>query len=360
MERLAAGAVLLLMFAPPSLAAGESPSSPFTIERTVQPGGRFTAAKGQIVYAEKSFGRFGTFLAEPMPQGDWPVPIGENDELLPHTFKGEKPNFWTGRLNAKVERLDVFCSKKFGEIATIARQEVRPTLCFIDRDADGAFDQAVEGYARVFGGPPGFSSALFDIPRGLEFLATDGEDIAPIHYAKRLHKPDAGKEAVVELRYDGPKGDKLKLTVLSRIAGETASTYEKQIEVARPAGTPTEVVLEHPILGSPGFRRMLGHDRPPAPADAKPRTPRPIPTMTISIAKADAKAITGTIAAPYPEWVWDRNPCEMIDVVKSAPPPGPPAAVPQRQCDTATWRDGTTISSTSIAVETTTADTPKP
>ena len=64
------------------------PGSKFNIERTLRPGAAFTASKGQIVYAEKSYGAPGTFLFEPMPAAGRPVSVGTNQNLSPRIFKG--------------------------------------------------------------------------------------------------------------------------------------------------------------------------------------------------------------------------------------------------------------------------------
>lgn len=344
MRRAAIGVTALsVLFVPAALAADaveDFPGSQFTIERTLELGAAFTASKGQIIYAEKSFGTPGTFLVDPMPAGDWPVLVDTDVELSPSNFKGSRALTWVGSPNGKVELLDVYCSRKYGEITKIGREEWRSTICFKDVEGDGEFDRIYIAHARVssyFGLDP---DRPFKMTNGIESISPDPKEITPTRYAKRLAEPDAGKEAVVELRYDGVKDDKLEFTILSREADAATPIYERQIEAARPGGMPVELVIEHPILSSPGFRQAMGHDRPPLPPGTKDRRepPRPIPTMTISLTKADAKTASGTIVAGYPDWVWHRP-----ATCKGEVSPTREGAFPPRSCERARWRDGRTI-----------------
>jgi len=224
----------------------------------------------------------------------------------------------------------VYCPYKYGEITKIEREEWRSTICFKDVDGDGAFDRIYTAHARVVSTVGLGPDRLFKMTNGIESFSPDPKEITPTRYVKRLAEPDAGKEALVELRYDGIKGDKLAFTILSREADAATPIYERQVEAARPGATPVELVAEHPILASPGFRQAMGHDRPPLPPGTKDRRqpPRPIPTMTISLTKADAKTASGTIVAGYPDWVWHRP-------ASCQPPP--------HSCERARWRDGRTI-----------------
>jgi len=114
--------------------------------------------------------------------------------------------------------LDVYCPYKYGEITKIEREEWRSTICFKDVDGDGAFDRIYIAHLRVVStvrlGPGG----PFKMTNGIESFSPDPKEITPTRYAKRLAEPDAGKEAVVELRYDGIKDDKLAFTILAREA----------------------------------------------------------------------------------------------------------------------------------------------
>jgi hypothetical protein len=324
-------------------AAADQPPYPFNIERSVPSGAVFSATKGDVFYSEKSAGRPGVFVEQTARAEGWPITIEPDDRLSKISSSLTDRSFWGN----KQQKVDLYCPDKYGDFAkSAARIEGYPTVCLVDTDQDQTFDSFVNGVS--------FS------PMGMGYLTirNEAEKMTPVRYVTRTYYPDAGKEALIELRYEGVKGDVVKLTVIARSADSPAPVYEKQIEVARTemAG----IVIEHPFLGSPGFRRSMGHDRPPpppVPEGAKPRPapqpPRPIPTMTITLAKADAKSISGTIVSTYPDWVWQRTQCRpgRMPLGKGEKRVEPPPPEPElTTCETATWRDGDTLVTTSPAL----------
>ena len=322
------------------------PAYPFSIQRSVEVGESFSAANGRIIYTETSAGSLGTFVLDAAQSDDWPIKIETSDLLQKFTAHLSDRSFW----GVKVQKAEFHCPEKFGDFSKASsRIEGYPTICLVDTDQDQAFDSAVRAYGF---GPLGLSHLIF---------RDNAEKIPPVRYAQRIHRPDAGKEAIIELRYDGLKGDMVKLTALARSADSPTPVYERQIELPR-AATST-VVIEHPILGSPGFRRALGYDKPavvPVPAGSKPPStpepPRPIPTMTIAVSKADAKSISGTVVSTYTDWVWHREPCLPVHMPlgkgEKAREAAPTAAIEAPKfvtCEGATWRDGTSLISTGPA-----------
>ncbi|NOT40470.1 MAG: hypothetical protein HOP13_08260 [Alphaproteobacteria bacterium] len=364
MRTISAALLFGLALAGTSVAApgAQPPVYPFNIQRSVEPGAAFSAAKGGVFYAETSAGSPGTFVLDTARADDWPIVIEPVDVLNKAAAHLSDRSFW----GVKKQKVDFYCPEKFGDFAKASsRIEGYPTICLVDTDQDQTFDSAVRAYS--------FSTFAM----GYMTFRDQAEKITPVAYAVRTHHPDAGKEAIVELRFDGLKGDVIRLTVLARSADSSTAVYAKQIEVPRAAAT--AFAIEHPFLGSPGFRRALGHDRPaPSPLSegAKPppvsAPPRPIPTMTIAITKVDAKSVSGSVVSAFPDWVWHRTTCQPIRLPlgkgEKATETALPAAAPPAQptiCEGATWRDGTTLISTSPAsadglMRTTTMSNEKP
>jgi hypothetical protein len=321
----------------------------FTIERSVEAGAAFEGKKGAVFFGEMSRGQFGFYLNGPMPEGEWSVAVDTDDALERLTFKKVETSFW-GRARDKEERVEAYCARRYGEVKSVSGLgKVRPKLCFLDTDGDNSFDRVAEGYARVIVDLPesdyGLELIGHDVPFGVETLSEDHKPITPAAYALRRAHPEDGREGVIELRYEGVQGGMMKIVVSGGMAGATKPLYETSIEVPRPKEGPVEVVIAHPILGSPGFRRSLGHDWPPLPPapEGKPQParepPTAVPTMTLSITSAVANSIRGTVVKPFPDWRWTQHVCKTYDVrtktliVQTSKPP----------CETMTFRDGRTV-----------------